>query len=124
MKLSWSWICCVLLSTVFGGQYPVSSAEPGDTPSTIPPAATTGRRAVPQQHPRLLGSRERLKRLTARDSSTDSVAKAVARETDSEIRITAGGATVTFQKNEVGGYVELSGQRRRLSAGIIPEEED
>ncbi|NQU23779.1 MAG: hypothetical protein HQ567_21065, partial [Candidatus Nealsonbacteria bacterium] len=63
MKLTWSWICCVLLGTVFAGPQSVSSAEPGDAPSTIPPAATTGRHTVPQQHPRLLGSRERLKQL-------------------------------------------------------------
>jgi len=48
----------------------------------------------------------------------DPVPKAVARETDSEIRIAVGGAIVTCQKHQVGGYLELSGQRRRL-----PEED-
>jgi len=52
--------------------------------------------------------------LTATDSSTDSVPRAVARENETETRVTVGDATVAFEKVGVGGYVEISGRRDRL----------
>jgi len=78
------WLAYVLLATVFGGQHPVSSAELGDAPSTIPPAAATGRHAVPRQHPRLLGSRERLKRLARERPEAYQRVVRVAREQDAD----------------------------------------
>lgn len=63
MELRRSWICWVLLAAVLAGQRSVTSAEAADAPSTIPPAAATGRHAVTREHPRLLCSRERLKQL-------------------------------------------------------------
>jgi len=84
MELRWWWICCVLLATVFRGQQPASSAEPGDAPSTIPPAAATGRHAVPRQHPRLLGSRERLKQLARQRGEAYQRVVRVAREQDAD----------------------------------------
>ena len=59
--------------------------------------------------------------LTAKDSSTDSVPKAAARETETEIRVTVGRAIVAFQKDGVGGYVEISGRRRPLPEKIVPD---
>ena len=53
--------------------------------------------------------------LTTKDAtSNDPVSKAVVRETDSEIQLTAGKAVVAFGKHEVGGYMGRSGPRRRL----------
>ncbi len=78
------WLAYVLLVTAFGVQYPVSSAEPGDAPSTIPPVAATGRHAVPQHHPRLLGSRERLRQLARERGEAYQRVARVAREQDAD----------------------------------------
>ena len=57
--------------------------------------------------------------LTAKDSSTDSVPKAVLHETETEIQVAVGSVIVGFEKESVGGYVEISGGRRRLPESIV-----
>ena len=52
--------------------------------------------------------------LTAKDSSTDSVPQAVARETETDVRVTVGPVIAAFEKAGVGGYVEISGRRNPL----------
>jgi hypothetical protein len=52
--------------------------------------------------------------LTAADASVESVPKAAARETDEEVRLNVGKSVFSFTKGSVGGYVEISGERRPL----------
>jgi hypothetical protein len=59
--------------------------------------------------------------LFAKDASIDSVPKAAVQETDTEVRVTVGSAIVGFEKERVGGYVEISGARRRLAEGVLSD---
>ena len=59
--------------------------------------------------------------LTATDVSTDSVPAATMEETDVEFRVRAGKATISFDKNNVGGSVEIAGRRRQFTDEVQEE---
>ena len=61
--------------------------------------------------------------LTAVDATVDSIAPAVLEEavggkTGGPIRVRVGKASVSFDRDKVGGYVEIAGRRRALATGI------
>jgi hypothetical protein len=57
--------------------------------------------------------------LTATDATVETVPAAALEETDDQVRIRVGKATISFEKNNVGGSVEIAGHRRAFSDGIL-----
>ena len=57
--------------------------------------------------------------LTAADATVDSVEPAKMEETDDEVRVQVGRVVVSFDKADVGGYIEIDGRRRPLAEDIL-----
>ena len=63
--------------------------------------------------------------LTATDATVDSVQAAVLEETDDEVRVQVGKASISFDKSKVAGSFEISGRRRPFPDRIeAPENAD
>jgi hypothetical protein len=57
--------------------------------------------------------------LTATEATVDSARQATLEESDLEVRVRIGETTVAFQKNEVGGSVEIAGRRRLFPGRMV-----
>jgi hypothetical protein len=56
--------------------------------------------------------------LIATDATVESVQPAAFEETEAQVRVRVGKATVSFDKSKVGGFIEIAGRRRPLPDGV------
>jgi hypothetical protein len=62
--------------------------------------------------------------LTATDATVDSIQPAVLEETDREVRVRAGRATIALDKNKLAGWVEFAGHRRPFPNAVVTPQND